>query len=58
VRVENAQSVADQCGTSLEMLSQHYSYEIDDFSRGRPESLDSQWRRARSRSAAQRSPDR
>jgi hypothetical protein len=24
-------SVAEQCGTSLEMPSQHYSYEIDDF---------------------------
>ena len=48
LRGENAQSVADQCGTSLEMLSRHYSYEIDEFSNGEPESLDNQWRRARS----------
>jgi hypothetical protein len=30
------------------MLSRHYSYEIDEFSNGEPESLDHQWRRARS----------
>ncbi len=47
LRGESAQSVADQCGTSLEMLSQHYSYEIDEYGRGGPESLDAQWRRAR-----------
>jgi integrase len=47
LRGENAQSVAEQCGTSLEMLSQHYSYEIDEFSRETPETLDQQWRRAR-----------
>jgi hypothetical protein len=36
LRGENAQSVAEQCGTSLEMLSRHYSYEIDDHAtRGR-----------------------
>ena len=34
------QSVAEQCGTSLEMLSQHYSYEIDDFSHPGPRSGD------------------
>jgi len=47
LRGESAQSVADQCGTSLEMLSRHYSYEIDGFGRGRPETLDEQWQRAR-----------
>ncbi len=46
LRGENAQSVADQCGTSLEMLSQHYSYEIDDFGQAGPQPLDQQWRRA------------
>ena len=48
LRCEDAQSVAEQCGTSLEMLSQHYSYEIDDFgSRRECRSVDEQWRRAR-----------
>ena len=47
LRSEDAQSVAEQCGTSLEMLSQHYSYEIDDFSHLGPRSVDEQWRAAR-----------
>lgn len=47
LRGESAQSVAEQCGTSLEMLSRHYSYEIDGFGKGRPETLDAQWQRAR-----------
>ena len=47
LRGENAQSVAHQCGTSLEMLSQHYSYEIDDLDHVGPQPLDQQWRRAR-----------
>jgi integrase len=47
LRGENAQSVADQCGTSLEMLSQHYSYEIDDLGQLGSQPLDLQWRRAR-----------
>ena len=47
LRSEDAQSVAEQCGTSLEMLSQHYSYEIDDFGNRGPQSVDGQWRRAR-----------
>lgn len=48
LRSEDAQSVAEQCGTSLEMLSQHYSYEIDDFGSNRDSrSVDEQWRKAR-----------
>jgi hypothetical protein len=47
LRGENAQSVAAQCGTSLEMLSQHYSYEIDDFGYVGSQPLDQQWRKAR-----------
>jgi integrase len=47
LRGENAQSVAAQCGTSLEMLSQHYSYEIDDLDHVGPQPLDQQWRQAR-----------
>ena len=55
LRAENAQSVADQCGTSLEMLSQHYSYEIDDLEHVGPQPLDQQWRKARAVVLAQRS---
>jgi hypothetical protein len=47
LRSEDAQSVAEQCGTSLEMLSQHYCYEIDDFSHLGPRSVDEQWRTSR-----------
>jgi hypothetical protein len=47
LRGENAQSVAAQCGTSLEMLSQHYSYEIDNFGHVGAQLLDRQWRKAR-----------
>lgn len=47
LRSEDAQSVAEQCGTSLEMLSQHYSYEIDDFGSRECRSVDEQWRAAR-----------
>lgn len=47
LRAEDAQSVAAQGGTSLEMLSQHYSYDIDDLSHLGPQPLDQQWRQAR-----------
>jgi integrase len=57
LRGENAQSVADQCGTSLEMLSQHYSYEIDDFDHQGPQPLDQQWRKARAAVLAQQRQD-
>ena len=56
LRAENAQSVASQCGTSLEMLSQHYSYEIDDLEHAGPQPLDQQWRKARATVLAKR-PD-
>lgn len=47
LRGEDAQSVAAQGGTSLEMLSQHYSYEIDDLGHLGAQPLDRQWRDAR-----------
>jgi hypothetical protein len=47
LRGEDAQSVAHQCGTSLEMLSRHYSYEIDERWDGAPVTLEAQWRAAR-----------
>jgi hypothetical protein len=49
LRHEAAQSVADQCGTSLEMLSRHYSYEIDEFIELGARSVDETWRAARAR---------
>jgi hypothetical protein len=55
LRGENAQSVADQCGTSLEMLSQHYSYEIEDLEQTGPQSLDQQLRTARAAALADHS---
>jgi hypothetical protein len=55
LRAENAQSVASQCGTSLEMLSQHYSYEIEDLEHVGPQPLDQQWREARAAVLAKRS---
>jgi hypothetical protein len=57
LRGENAQSVAAQCGTSLEMLSQHYSYEIDDVDHVGAQSLDQQWRTARAAVLAKRGED-
>lgn len=54
LRGEDTQSVAEQCGTSLEMLSQHYSYEIDDFGHLGPRSVDEQWREARAAVRAMR----
>ncbi len=58
LRGENAQSVADQAGTSLEMLSAHYSYEIDDFDHLGPQPFDQQWRNARATVLAKRSESR
>jgi hypothetical protein len=55
LRGENAQSVADQCGTSLEMLSQHYSYEIEDLEQTGPQPLGQQLRTARAAALAEQS---
>lgn len=54
LRDDDAQSVAAQCGTSLEMLSQHYSYEIDDIDHAGRQTLDQQWRKARATVLAER----
>jgi hypothetical protein len=55
LRAENAQSVAEQCGTSLEMLSQHYSYDIEDLEQTGPQPLDQQLRAARAATLAEQS---
>ena len=39
--------VADQCGTSLQMLDRHYAFAIDDLRRQGPRPADTEWREAR-----------
>jgi hypothetical protein len=48
LRAEDAQTVAKECGTSLQMLDAHYAFAIDDLRRFGPRSVDVEWRAARS----------
>ncbi len=47
LRAEDAQTVAKECGTSLQMLDAHYAFAIDDLRRFGPRSVDTEWRAAR-----------
>ena len=47
LRAEDSQEVADQCGTSLQMLDRHYSFAIDDLHHRGPRPADEEWRAAR-----------
>ena len=47
LRAEDPQTVASECGTSLKMLSDHYSYALEDLRRGGPRPADIEWRAAR-----------
>ena len=47
LRAEDAQVVAAQCGTSLQMLDRHYAFAIDDLRRQGPRPADTEWREAR-----------
>jgi hypothetical protein len=47
LRAEDAQTVASECGTSLRMLDQHYSFDIDDLRRYGPVPLNEVWNDAR-----------
>jgi hypothetical protein len=47
LRTEDPQTVAKECGTSLQMLSTHYAYAIEDLRRVGPRSADVEWRAAR-----------
>ena len=47
LRAEDAQTVAKECGTSLQMLDRHYAFAIDDLRRFGPRSVDVEWRAAR-----------
>ena len=47
LRAEDPQTVADECGTSLQMLDQHYAFAIRDLRRFGPRPFDVEWRAAR-----------
>jgi hypothetical protein len=47
LRSEDPQVVASECGTSLQMLSQHYSFPIEDLRHHEPRPAEVEWRAAR-----------
>ncbi len=47
VRSEDAQIVARECGTSLEMLDRHYAFAMDDLRRYGPRPFNEMWSAAR-----------
>jgi integrase len=47
LRTEDAQIVADSCGTSLAMLDKHYAFALKDLDRLRRLPMDEEWRLAR-----------
>lgn len=47
LRTEDPQIVASECGTSLKMLSDHYSFPIEDLRHQPPRPADIEWRAAR-----------
>jgi hypothetical protein len=47
LRAEDAQTVAKECGTSLQMLDAHYAFAIDDLRRFGPRPVEVEWRAAR-----------
>lgn len=47
LRAEDAQTVASECGTSLQMLDKHYAFAIDDLRRFGPRPFEEVWRAAR-----------
>lgn len=51
LRAEDPQTVASECGTSLQMLSKHYAYAIEDLRRNGPRSADTEWHEARAAQA-------
>jgi hypothetical protein len=52
LRTEDPQVVASECGTSLKMLSDHYSFPIEDLRQQEPRPVDVEWRAARSHQQA------
>ena len=47
LRAEDAQTVAKECGTSLQMLDRHYAFAIDDLRRFGPRPVDVELRESR-----------
>ncbi len=47
LRAEDPQTVASECGTSLQMLSAHYAFAIEDLRQHGPRPVDVEWRAAR-----------
>lgn len=47
VRTEDAQTVARECGTSLQMLNIHYAFALEDLRHQPPRPADIEWRAAR-----------
>jgi hypothetical protein len=47
LRTEDPQTVASECGTSLKMISEHYSFPIEDLREHEPRPADVEWRAAR-----------
>jgi hypothetical protein len=47
LRTEDPQTVARECGTSLQMLNSHYAFAIEDLRQHEPRPADTEWRAAR-----------
>ena len=58
LRTEDPQIVASECGTSLKMLSDHYSFPIEDLRHHELRPADVEWRVAREALSEQRAPER
>ena len=57
LRTEDPQTVASECGTSLKMLSDHYSFPIEDLRQQEPRPVDVEWRAARAALNEQQAPE-
>jgi hypothetical protein len=57
LRIEDPQTVASECGTSLKMLSDHYSFPIEDLRQQEPRPVDVEWRAARAALNEQQAPE-
>jgi hypothetical protein len=58
LRTEDPQTVASECGTSLKMLSDHYSFPIEDLRQHEPRPADVEWRAARTALIERRTSER
>jgi integrase len=58
LRTEDPQTVASECGTSLKMLSDHYSFPIEDLREHEPRPAGIEWREVRAALIEQRANGR